>query len=376
MAKRDEIEILQPRENPNLFGHDAAEQRFLQDFAREKLHHAYLIAGPKGIGKATMAFRLARFILSQGALSVTVEQGPSLFGDVAPPPPAPEGLAIDPESSLFRRIATGSHTDLLTLAPAFDAKKGTEKAQIGVDDARKVPEFLSLTPAEGAWRVVVVDAVDQLNTNAANALLKILEEPPANSILLLVCHELGGILPTIRSRCRLFPLEAPNRSDFERILQEVAPQIDLSDYPALYGLAYGSPGLAITLARHKGLDHYAGWLSAMQPTASAEERQRFADASAYAKSPDAWMSLMHGWNTAMHRLSLFPHYDRARPIHQREAAWLESITSAMPFARRQQWQESARMLVGATEIFNLDKRATVRLMLEPARLIRQFPAAA
>lgn len=378
MAKTPEIDIPGPRENPHLFGHDAAQQRFMQDFASGKMHHAYLITGPKGIGKATFAYRMARYVLAHGAQQAAVEDpGPSLFGDALPAAAsAAPSMEMGVDDPLFRRVAGGSHTDLLALAPAYDSKKHMEKDHISVDDARKVPGFLSLTPAEGAWRVVVVDAVDQLNTNAANALLKIMEEPPENALLLLVCHRPGAILPTIRSRCRQFALQAPGRADFDRVLQDIAPPVELSDYSALYALSYGSPGLAVTLAQHKGLAHYAAWLATMQPNASNETKQSFATEMAAIKSPDGWNALIHAWEVAMQRLSLVSNDETAQPIFRGEKEQLAAIATAVSFAARQRWIASARLLLAQTDTFHLDKKATLRLLLDPSRLERQFPAAA
>ena len=377
MAKAPEINIIAPRENPHLFGFEAAQQSFVADFAAGKLHHAYLISGPKGIGKATFAYRMARYVLGHGALKVqTMDAGPSLFGDALPAAPAanPE-LDMDPQSPLFRRIANGSHTDLLALAPAYDAKKGAEKASISIDESRRVPTFLSMTPAEGDWRVVVIDAIDQLTNQAANALLKILEEPPANALLLLVCHEPGSILPTIKSRCRQFALPPPARAAFEQTLQTVAPSIDITDYPALYALSYGSPGLAITLTKHRTVPLYAGWLKALQPTANDEVRERFVNEASSIKSPEAWAMLLHTWEVAMHRLTLFPHHDQ-NPIIPRESEQLQAIAQAVPFATRQRWLAAARYLVSVTDTYNLDKHYTIRLMLDPERVSTQFAAAA
>jgi DNA polymerase-3 subunit delta' len=373
MAKAPDIDLPPPRENPLLIGHEAAEQRFLKEFNRGALHHAYLMTGAKGIGKATLAYRFARFVLGQGA-PVKQAEAPSmsLFGDAPalnqPPAPSPQSLFLDAESPLFRRIAAGSHTDLLTLSPAYDTKKHVEKSTISVEDARKVPEFLSLTPAEGEWRVVIVDAVDQLNTNAANALLKIIEEPPARALLLLVCHEPGSVLPTIRSRCRNFKLSAPDAAAFAEILHRIAPVIASHDYAALYALSYGSPGHAITLYKADALGLYEGWLAAMIPGATLDTRQRFADAAAAQKSPDAWAALIHCWQLAMQRITLHPHYAATQPIFRREAEMLDAIASAAPPRVRHEWAEKGNQLITQTEIFNLDKRQTIRLLTDPAQL--------
>ena len=372
MAKEKSIDIPAPRENPLLFGHEEAETRFLRELAQGRPHHAYLMTGPKGIGKATLAYRLARHILADGAVKAkqaAPKASVSLFGDVLPAEPAPTPSTGGADDPLFRRIAAGSHTDLLTVAPAYDKKKDTEKSAISVEDARKVPEFLSLTPAEGLWRVVIVDAVDQLNVNAANALLKILEEPPANAILLLVCHEPGAILPTIRSRCRKFALAAPERAAFDQALQAVAPEIPSTDYAALHAFSGGSPGLAITLWAHDGLKTYQQWLAALQPGADFAVRQRFADAAAAQKSPDAWRCLMHGWQTAIARISLWPHR-AGEAIFYGEEEKLAAIAAVIPQALRERWLAKAAQLLAATETFHMDKRQTIAMLLDPAALDR------
>lgn len=373
MAKEKHSEIPTPRENPNLFGHEAAERRFLREFERGLVHHAYLMTGHKGIGKATLAYRIARFLLSQGALTRPVQEAPSmsLFGDEPAPQPAipdPQSLSMLSDEPLFRRIAAGSHTDLLVISPAYDAKKHVEKSIITVEEARKIPEFLSLTPAEGDWRVVIVDAVDQLNVNAANALLKILEEPPERSILLLVCHAPGAVLPTIKSRCRTLKLSAPDQVAFGNILASIAPQIESHDYAALYALSYGAPGHSITLHAENALVCYEGWLKAMQPDASPATRQQFADAAASRKSPDSWNTLLHCWQVAMQRISTHPHDALAPSVFRKEADMLAAITASVPPAIRRQWVERGNLLIAQTETFNLDKRYSIRALTDPAQL--------
>jgi DNA polymerase-3 subunit delta' len=374
MSKEAKLELPHPRENAVMIGHAAIQERFIREFGQGLTHHAYLMTGAKGIGKATLAYRFARYVLSQGAQEKTVEEAPSmsLFGDALPaveaPPVQISSLDMDADSSLFRRIAAGSHTDLLTISPAYDAKKHVEKNIITVDEARKVPEFLSLTPAEGLWRVVIVDAVDQLNDNAANALLKILEEPPPRAMLFLVCHQPAAILPTIRSRCRSLALRAPDMRAFGEILHRFATGIANHDYAALYGLSYGSAGHAMTLFQEDGLKWYADWLKAMQPNATAEVRQRFADAAHAAKSPRSWDAIIHCWHVAMQRISLFPHYDAAAPICQKEQERLATIAAATNPARCHAWVEEGRRLIHQTETFHLDKRQTIRLLADAAQL--------
>ena len=369
MAKDKDMEIIPPRENATLFGHADAEQRLLQDYARGKVHHAYLMTGSKGIGKATLAYRFARFLLSQGAQAPVVEESFSLFGEPEPVAPKASGATMEMsvDDPMFRRIAAGSHTDMLTLSPAYDAKKHVEKSIITVEEARKVPEFLSLTPAEGEWRVVIVDAVDQLNSNAANALLKIMEEPPARAILLLICHSPESILPTIRSRCRTFKLQAPGLEDFATVLNSIAPSIAIHDYSALYALSRGAPGQAITLYKEDALACYEGWLTAMMPDARPATRQQFADSWAARKSPDSWMTLMHCWQMAMQRISLHPH-GAGEPIFRKEPEMLAAIAAATSPLARREWVEKGNRLIRETETYNLDKRYTIRALADPSQL--------
>ncbi|MFM9891018.1 MAG: DNA polymerase III subunit delta' [Rickettsiales bacterium] len=359
------VELPAPRANPHLFGHAGVEQRFVDEFSRGTTHHAYLITGPRGIGKATLAYRMARFALGQGVAAPAEAPSLSLFGNAPEvPSPAAASLQMDPESQLFRRVASGAHSDLRTLEPGDETKKPI----ISVEAARKIPEFLSLTPAEGAWRVVVIDAADQLNANAANALLKTIEEPPPRALLLLVSHEPGKLLPTIRSRCRHYPLQPPDTDAFAATLQQLAPSIAPNDYAPLYALSYGSPGYAMTLHQANGIDWYLRWLAAMQPTATHEARQSFADSASAQKSVEGWDAVLHGWRVAMHRLMLHPHPQLA--ISPREAALIAAIMATTTPRAVAEWRDKGNTLLQQTDTFNLDKRLSIRLLTDPSQLDR------
>ncbi|MBN8543086.1 MAG: DNA polymerase III subunit delta' [Alphaproteobacteria bacterium] len=358
-----------PRENPNLIGHEAIEQSFLDEFARGKMHHAYLLCGPKGIGKATFAYRLARFLLSHGAINKPADDTFSLFGDAPKEAAAPlTGLEMAEDNPIFRRVIAGSHSDLLAIAPLYDEKKKVEKAEINADQAKEVPQFLSLTPAESEWRVVIVDAVDQLNTTAANALLKILEEPPARSILLLVCHTLGDILPTIKSRCRVMRMSAPDLKHFSKILNQIAPDVTSEAHEGLYAMSQGSPGLAIQLNDKNATEIYRGLLSHMQPDVTPAEKAQFASKLAGSKSPDTLKIIYHCWQIAIDRIAMFPHLNHVYQILEDEEPLLKDIAQNMEPKTRYAWRESARKLWNQTDTFHLDRARTIELMLDPARL--------
>jgi DNA polymerase III subunit delta' len=223
----------EPRSNTRLLGHDAAQASLLEALRGGRMHHAWLMTGSEGIGKATLAFRFARCLLAG--------------------PPFSDHLALDPSHPVFRRVAAGTHADLLTVERAWDEKRRRARSEIVVDDVRAVADFLRLTPAEGGWRVVVVDGAESLNRNAANALLKILEEPPERAALLLVCAAPGRLLPTIRSRCRLLRLSALAEEPMRELLGAYLPEFSETDHARLAALVEGSPGRALTLAAEEGL---------------------------------------------------------------------------------------------------------------------------
>jgi DNA polymerase III subunit delta' len=231
-----------PRANPNLVGHTAAEQTLLRAWQSNRLNHAWLISGPRGVGKATLAFRFARHALAGE------ERG--LFAE------PPSTLAMAPESPVFRHVAGGSHPDLLTIERGYDEKRDRLRTAIVVDDVRELGAFLHLKAAAGGWRVVVVDCADDLNPNAANALLKLLEEPPAKALLLLVSHAPGRLLPTIRSRCRRLTLGALDTQAMDELLRTSCPQLADADRRLLIQLSDGSIGRALEIVAAGGLDLY------------------------------------------------------------------------------------------------------------------------
>ena len=238
-----EVAVPAPRENPGLSGHDVAEQALLKAFTSGRLPHGLLITGRHGIGKATLAYRFARFLLSQGA-----ESGGGLFA-----PALPTSLALPPEHPVFRRVASNGHADLLTVERGIDPKRKRERTEIVVEDTRAIAGFLRLTPAEGGWRIVIVDTADEMNRNAANAVLKILEEPPDRAILILVSDNPGRLLPTIRSRCRRLSLRPLPAGVVTELLGHYRPDLSAADRTSLLELAEGSIGHAIELAEQGGL---------------------------------------------------------------------------------------------------------------------------
>jgi DNA polymerase-3 subunit delta' len=225
----------EPRANPLLLGHAQAEATILDSIRAGRVHHAWLITGAEGVGKATLAYRFARRLLA------------------GQPKPDADTLALDPGHPVFRRVAASAHADLHTVERILNDKTKRMQTEIVVSEVRKVNGFMSLTPAEGGWRVVVVDGAEDLNPNAANALLKILEEPPPRAILLLVCSAPGRLLPTIRSRCRRLRLSPLTDAAMGELLTQYLPRLDADERGRLIALAEGSPGRAMMLMADEGL---------------------------------------------------------------------------------------------------------------------------
>ena len=194
-----------PRENPFLLGQDTAEGMLARAIGSGRMHHAWLITGPQGVGKATLAYRFARHLLAGG------------HGE--------NGLAMETSHPTFRRVAANTHADLLTVEREWDEKKKKLRGEIVIDTVREVSGFLRLTPAEGGWRVVVVDGAEDINRNAANALLKVLEEPPPRAVLILVCSAAGRLLPTIRSRCRRLRLGKLDDPTMHSLMGRYVPEM-------------------------------------------------------------------------------------------------------------------------------------------------------
>ncbi len=231
-----------PRANGELIGHRDAEGELLAATLSGRLHHGWLISGVRGIGKATLAYRFARFLLAAPELG-------GLFG-------APETLQIDRDDPVFQRVASGGHPDLLTVERKFDEQRGRMRSEIVVNDVRAVVRFLNLTASAGGWRVVVVDGAEDMNRNAANALLKVLEEPPPNTVLLLVSHAPGRLPATVRSRCRRLQLQPLAPADVMGLLGRSHPELIDDDATALVRLAEGSIGRALGLAAEGGIELY------------------------------------------------------------------------------------------------------------------------
>ncbi len=209
-------------ETSTLLGQADAEQTLLRAWRNGRLHHGWLFTGPSGVGKATLARWFARVVLGEA----------------------------DPQAS--RRMAAGTHADLLVITRSLDERRSRPRVEIVLEDVRPIADFLHRTAAVG-WRVVIIDGADHLNRHAANALLKLLEEPPSRVIIVLTCDAPGRLLPTIRSRCRLLRLRALDEGAMHEALRRRLPALTRSERQILIDLSDGSPGRALVLAAEDGI---------------------------------------------------------------------------------------------------------------------------
>jgi DNA polymerase-3 subunit delta' len=327
--------VPEPAENPVLVGHAEAAAMLVQAYRAGKLPHALILAGPVGIGKATLAYHLAHHLLK--------------YPDHRA---APDTLAEpDQASPLYRQIASGAHPSVLHLTRPYDDRAKRFKTVVAVDEIRKVGQFLSLTSHDGGYRVVIVDSADDMNTNAANALLKNLEEPPKRTLFILVVHAPGSLLPTIRSRCQTVRLAPLVDDDLLSVLDrfDPPPPQEPNARAALARRAGGSVRAAILLTQYGGLE-IAEALDALvmadQPNTAG--RHRLADAVA---GRDQAIPFGIFNQRALDLLS-----GRAG-----DAARAGDLGRAKVLSDT--WQD-ARAAISETETYNLDKKQHALTMIE------------
>jgi DNA polymerase-3 subunit delta' len=254
----------EPRANPDLLGHQDAERTVLEAWNSGRMPHAWLLVGPKGIGKATFAYRVAKFVLSGGEGS----GGAGLFGAADAPPTS---LAVNPDNKGARLVASGGHPDLRILKRELN-DRGVLSSVIRVDDVRGFIERVRKTPSLEGWRVAIVDEAERMNRNAENALLKVLEEPPAKTLILIVTSSLNAMLPTTRSRCRRLMFQPLETGAIRDLLFRSGGVEDQGDIEILVRLADGSIGRALQLAEAGGAALYreVGTLLANMPRLDEE----------------------------------------------------------------------------------------------------------
>ncbi|WJH39963.1 DNA polymerase III subunit delta' [Aliirhizobium terrae] len=341
MSEQDPLLLdgaIPPAANTRLFGHEQAQEFLARTYRTGKSHHAILIEGPEGIGKATLAFRFANYVLSN------LEPGTA---PVAMPDP-------DPATPISRQILSGASHNLLHLTRPVDDKTGKVKSAITVDEVRRAGHFFSQTSGTGNRRIVIIDPADDLNRNAANAILKILEEPPRGAMFLVLSHAPGKLLPTIRSRCQTLKLSPLGDAELKQALSMLGQRLDGGQTEeTVLSLAKGSVARALKLMNYGGLDIMAAF-----------------DEVVRAEGPSA--------RRAMHRLAdvlsgkdsdvIFTFFLEHLTEYLAEQARAAALDGQLPLAEKR-----ARMVseigekITISTAYNLDKKQTLLSILEAAR---------
>ncbi|CAN5841399.1 DNA polymerase III subunit delta' [soil metagenome] len=341
-----------PWRGNRLLGHETAEKTMLAAQQSGRLHHAWMLAGPRGIGKATLAWRFARFLLCG-------QQQGGLFGGGAP-----ESLEVPADAPGRALVDARSHPDLFHLRRTLNPDTGRMRAEIAVDDVRGLGDFMHMTPAMGQWRVAIVDAADEMNRNSANAVLKVLEEPPSNAVLLIVAHAPGRLLPTIRSRCRRLSLAPLSEDIVMRLLGELAPTLKEAERLSLARLAEGSIGRALELGSAGSLELYGEMVGVLATLPNLDIARLHGFAERFGRRGEeanaAWRSLNYlfdGWLKALARRAALG--AEVAPVVPAEDGLHGRLLAASSLDRWiEAWEKIAHLLSRADAV-NLDRKQTV-----------------
>jgi len=312
---------LTPRSNTKLYGHEEIEEILLHDLRDGRLAHGIILSGPRGIGKATLAYRFARTLLS-----------------------GRNDMELPDNDQVFHRIVADSHSDLLVIELLYDPKKDEYANEISIEQSRTIAQALSLTPGEGQWRVVIIDSADALNVKSANAILKILEEPPPQTVIMLIAHNVGQLLPTIRSRCRIVSLKPLSRSNFEMVLYHTAPEITGEELAALGVISGFSPGIAMGLKEQGALELYNEILDLFASARKIDSQHllRFCEQIGSGKKAHAnWQLFSHIVLCILERITKKSSKAAVTLINREEAGRLEKLaTMHSPDIWARKWQEA------------------------------------
>ncbi|WP_169569132.1 DNA polymerase III subunit delta' [Sneathiella limimaris] len=345
-----------PRDCQSLIGHERAEQEFLDSFNGGRFHHAWLISGIRGVGKASLAYRIAKFLLSQEG------SGGGLFGP-------PDSLDVSDGHPAISRIKAEAHPGLTVLKRRYDDKGKKYFKNIRIDDVRGLTSFFGMTASDGGWRVVIVDAADDMNVNAANALLKILEEPPAKTVFLLLSHSPAALLPTIKSRCRRLILNPLSQNDVMSVLSRLDNSIQPTDLEVLALLGEGSPGKAAALHAEGGVPAFQALMSlfAEYPGYDPEQLHGLADQAGRKDGEGLYRvlcELIPWWLSRFVRAASSGFVDTR--LLQGEMEIMEHLSSRQPLSFWIEMWEKANTIIERADTVNLDRKQVIlNLFLSP-----------
>ncbi|MCB1487366.1 MAG: DNA polymerase III subunit delta' [Bauldia sp.] len=335
-----------PDSQSEWFGDPAVETTLLDAYRGGRMHHAWLIGGPKGIGKATLAYRFARFVLAH--------PDPQ-SAEVA----AATSLAIPPDAPVFRRVAGRGHPNLLALERPYREDRKRFLTDLNVDEVRRTVSFFGSTGGEQGWRIAVVDPADEMNASAANALLKVLEEPPRRSLFFVISHAPGRLLPTIRSRCRRIELSPLSDAAIAGAIRASRPgEFDDDDIALAASLSEGSLRRAILLLQEDGIAGYRQFaaFAATLPNADVGAMHALADAVSKRGADDAYdgfLDTVRGWLGRRVRGEGEPAGEPAPT----------GVATRLPLARWAEVWEKVTETSAEAEALNLDRKQVVLSIL-------------
>lgn len=327
-----------PRCATALYGHEEAQQQLLHDMSGGRMAHGWIFSGGEGIGKATLAYRFARALLA-----------------------GKHDLDMAPDDPVFRRVAAGSHADLLVIEPLYDPKKEEKNQIIPVEQARQIAEFLSLTPGEGKRRVVIIDPADALNHNSANAILKILEEPPPQAVLILISHNVGRLLPTIRSRCRTLKFRPLEEGHFRHVMRQIAPGNDSATIHTLGVLSHFAPGMALTLHEKNAVECYHQLVDILSelPQLNAQKLHAFAEQTGSGKAHGNWQVFARLLLCLLARAAKVAAGSPLTPVSKEEGDALAAMARLYPAALwAAKWQQTMDQFLLAEKL-HLDYKQVI-----------------
>ena len=345
---------LSPASNPELLGHEKAESLLLQALNAQRLHHAWLISGPRGIGKATLAYRFAKYVLA----NLTGEA--NLFDNAFMLAENPGSLYLSSDHPTFQRVAAGGHADVLVVEKS-ENKQGNLSPVIIAEDVRNVRKFFHMTAGEGGWRVVILDTADEMNVHASNALLKILEEPPSRALLMLISHNPGRLLPTIRSRCQSIRLEPLGSSVLAELLSSRAPNMPATDLEIISIFAEGSIGRALEVLELDGFSIYEDILRLFEAGAGTDNRALHAFASKITskKGRDTFILTSELIRWQLGRIIKYAARDCGKDLTAREQVLFERISCASGLDRWLDVWEKVDDLIASVDHSNLDRKQAI-----------------
>lgn len=356
-----------PWEASELLGHQWAEEEFNRAIQQNKLAHAWLITGMEGIGKATLAYRLTQILLSSTKKDEPLfSPSENLFDENTP---------LDRrDDPIYRQIASRTHPNMRVVERRVNEKTGKLQGEISVDDIRLLGDFMRLTADPGDWRVVIIDSIDDLNRNAANALLKSLEEPRPHTLLLLISHNSGRLLPTIRSRCRQLALSPLKDQD---ILAHLPSDLSEEDRGLILSLASGSLGKALRLLQNENLQTFRSvWSVLLQwPHYDMNELHRLADILAERNNEAAFEGMIDFLRWWWWRFSRFYAGASLQPILPHEEALAQRWKTVSSLEAWMQLWEKIVGIFARVDYANSDRRlAFLNAMLEIGAISRKRAA--